>query len=318
MELKSIKTVGVLGLGTMGHGIAQSFAMAGFDVRCYDQDASTRDEVLERIRGNLLQLETAGVIRNDVIDETLGRLEVFESESLAVDGVEFVTEAIAEQLEVKQALFARLESLVSPDTLLASNSSSFTITQSATQMTCPERAVVTHWFNPPHIIPVVEVVPGAKTSAETTNTTVQLLKQIGKKPVRINKEIPGFLVNRVQMAMYREIWDLLDQGVASAEEIDEAISGSMGMRLAAVGPLQINDFAGIDISVLTYRNLVPNMRGDHQVPAKLERLDAEGHHGAKTGSGIFQYTAESLRQAYEKRDQRYLALIKLLHGDADE
>lgn len=315
MDLQSVKTVGILGLGTMGHGIAQVFAMAGFQVRCYDAEADVRDIVLDRIRDNLSRMVAAGIIANEVIEETLGRITVCADESAAVQSTEFVTEAVAEELQVKQDLLARIESDVSPDTILASNSSSFMITQSSVKMIRPERAVITHWFNPPHILPVVEVVPGEKTSEETTTTTSHLLRRIGKKVIRINKEIPGFLVNRVQTAMYREIWDLLDRGVASAEDIDEAICGSMGLRLAAVGPLKINDFAGIDIVMQTYKVLVSDMRGNDEVPATIERLAAAGHYGTKTGRGIYEYTAEAIREDYAKRDQRYLALVKLLCGE---
>ena len=314
MDLQAINTVAVLGLGTMGHGIAQVFALAGYHVRCYDADAAARDTLLDRIGGNLAQMVRAGIVNGDLVDDTLKRISVFANEAAAVESAQFVTEAVAEDLQVKQELLVRLESHVSPDTILASNSSSFMITQSAAKMARPERALVTHWFNPPHIIPLVEVVPGKRTSDETATTTCALLRHSRKQAVRINKEIPGFLVNRVQMAMYREIWDLLDQGVASAEEIDTAICGSMGLRLAAMGPLKINDFAGLDISVKTYEVLVPDMRSDHQVPANIQKLTDAGHYGTKTGRGFYEYSAESLEADQSRRDQRYLELVKLLYG----
>jgi len=315
MNVDTINTVAVIGLGTMGHGIAQNFAVAGYEVCCFDEVASVRDSLVARVRANLTQFEEADFLPQGAAGTILARIRVVSTEAEAVGPADFVTEAVAEDLQVKQQLFARLEADVDPETILASNSSSFPITQTSSLMKHPERAIVTHYFNPPHIVPIVEVVPGEKTSEETTCTTHQFLSSIGKKAIRINKEIPGFLVNRVQTAMYREIWDLLDQGIASAEDIDEAIRGSMGMRLAAIGPLKVNDFAGLDINMVAYQVMIQHMRGDWEVPAKIQQLVDEGNYGVKTGKGIYDYTPDSIRDEMACRDQRYLAIVKLFHAD---
>jgi 3-hydroxybutyryl-CoA dehydrogenase len=180
----------------------------------------------------------------------------------------------------------------------------------------PQRAILTHWFNPPHIVPVVEVVPGRQTSDSTTQIAVALLERIGKLPVRLNQEIPGFLVNRVQMAMYREVWDLLERGIASPEDIDRAIRGSMGFRLAAIGPLQVSDFAGLDIVARVYQTLVPDIRRDTQLPAVIARLLNDGRCGVKAGQGIYDYTPQTIERKQARRDRRYLELVKLLGDDA--
>ncbi|MCH9013540.1 MAG: hypothetical protein IIA68_10875 [Proteobacteria bacterium] len=146
-------------------------------------------------------------------------------------------DAVPELLPLGKLAGRRIEEFVEPGTILVSNTSSYPMTDVSVRMSRPERALVTHWFNPPHIVPVVEVVPGEKTSDETTQTTYDFLDRIGKTPVRLNQEIPGFLVNRVQVAMFREVFDLLDRNIASPEQIDRAIRGSAGMRLAALGPL---------------------------------------------------------------------------------
>ena len=315
MNVDTINTVAVIGLGTMGHGIAQNFAVAGYEVCCFDEVASVRDSLVARVRANLTQFEEADFLPQGAAGTILARIRVVSTEAEAVGPADFVTEAVAEDLQVKQQLFARLEADVDPETILASNSSSFPITQTSSLMKHPERAIVTHYFNPPHIVPIVEVVPGEKTSEETTCTTHQFLSSIGKKAIRINKEIPGFLVNRVQTAMYREIWDLLDQGIASAEDIDEAIRGSMGMRLAAIGPLKVNDFAGLDINMVAYQVMIQHMRGDWEVPAKIQQLVDEGNYGVKTGKGIYDYTPDSIQDEMACRDQRYLAIVKLFHAD---
>ncbi len=313
MDSEAIRTVAVLGLGTMGHGIAQQFAMAGLQVRCFDQDEAARQSLVRRVRGNLLRMAKADVVDSAAVEKALDHLVVCGTEEDAVGGAQFVTEAIVEDLEIKRQLLARLESTVSRDAILASNSSSFVISETSATMEHPDRAILTHWFNPPHIVPVVEVVPGRQTSEQTTKTAYDLLERIGKTAVRIDREIPGFLVNRVQIAMYREVWDLLDRGIATAAEIDRAIRGSMGFRMAALGPLRINDFAGLAMTRRVSENLLPHMRSNTEVPALIRKMVDGGRHGINSGHGIFEYTAEDRERETEERDRLYLALLKLLH-----
>ena len=177
----------------------------------------------------------------------------------------------------------------------------------------PERAIVTHWFNPPHIVPVVEVVPGPRTSPQVVKATMALMKRAGKLAAQIDRELPGFIVNRVQVAVMREVWDLLDRGVASAEAIDAAICGSMGFRLAAVGPLEVHDFGGLDLQMRVFENLVPEISSHTRVPAKIRRLVEAGHFGAKTGKGIYDYTPVTLAARRTRRDQRFLTLLKTFY-----
>jgi len=304
--------VSVIGLGTMGHGIAQTMALAGHSVRGYDEHPASRQSLVPRITANLRQMQALGIVEERSISDALGRITVGETEAEALDGAQFVTEAVSEDLSLKQALFERLETMVDPNTIVASNTSSYPMTEISVRMKRAERAIVTHWFNPPHIMPVVEVVPGERTSPETTQTVCDFLERIGKTPVRLNQEIPGFLVNRVQIAMFREIWDLWNRGVASAEDIDRAIRGSMGLRLAALGPLAVSDFAGWDVTSRVYQNLIPDLRSDHELPERILDLVRAKHYGAKTGQGVFEYPQESLDQRIADRDRTYLQLVQLV------
>jgi 3-hydroxybutyryl-CoA dehydrogenase len=307
-----IHRVAVLGLGTMGHGIAQTFALAGYDVACYDESAGARASLIERVRENLAAFVAAARIEPEQVEPTLARLSLADTVDEAVADVQFLTEAIPEDLAVKQALLARLERIAAPETILASNSSSFPISQSGRLLRRPERALVTHWFNPPHLTPVVEVVPGPHTGAAVVQATMQILARIGKQPIHVRRELPGFLVNRVQVAIQREVWDLVDRGVATPEEIDAAIRGTVGFRFAAMGPLEIHDFAGLDIQLATYRNLVGEICSETSPPRALEELVAAGHLGIKTGRGFYDYPPERLAARRARRDSLLLKLWKLL------
>ncbi|MFH1264885.1 MAG: 3-hydroxyacyl-CoA dehydrogenase NAD-binding domain-containing protein [Planctomycetota bacterium] len=311
-DAQSVLAVAVFGLGTMGHGIVQTFARAGCRVRGYDADRRAGDTLGERIEANLNQMAEAGLGEHAAIPAVLERITVCQTQSEAARGAQFVVEAVREDLTEKQALFGRLESTVEADAILASNTSSYRVTDIAANLRRPDRVVATHWFNPPHIVPVVEVVPGEKTSAETVQTTYDLLARVGKMPVRVNQEIPGFLVNRVQVAMFREILDLLDRGIASAEDIDRAVRGSIGLRLAAMGPLAIIDFAGWDVTGKVYQNLIPDLRRDTDLPQTARQLLESGRLGVKTGHGIYDYPADSAQRRQQDRDRAYLALAKLL------
>ena len=317
MSIDSIRDVAVLGLGTMGHGIAQTFAAAGYQVRCYDDYAPARASLHQRIRSNLQAFVKAGLFDESNIEPTLARVQACDTEAAAVSNVSFITEAVKEDLSAKLELFERLESLITPEAILASNSSTFPISQSGAKLRLPGRAIVTHWFNPPHIVPLVEVVPSPETSEATTKTTFELMQNIGKQPLLLKKELPGFLVNRIQVAIMREVWDLLDQDVASPADSDAAVRASVGFRLAALGPLEVHDFGGLDIQTTVYKNLVPEISSDTQsVPAVVRNLVEQGHLGPKTGRGFHDYSPARLAERQTRRDALFLSLLKLLYPDS--
>ena len=258
----------------------------------------------------------AGLVGPEQVEPTPARLSLTETEDEAVADARFVTEAIPDDLSMKQALLARLERITAPETILASNSSSFPISQSGSLLQRPERALVTHWFNPPHLTPVVEVIPGPSTSEAVVRATMGLLARIGKRPIHVRRELPGFLVNRVQVAIQREVWDLVERGIATREEIDDAIRGTVGFRFAVMGPLEIHDFAGLDIQLATYRNLVGEIRSDTSTPAALDELVAVGQLAIKSGRSFYAYPRERLVARRTHRDSLLLKLWKLLDRPA--
>lgn len=311
MDFESVERIAVIGLGRMGHGIAQTFAVAGYEVQGFDTHVAARESVKDRIESNLRDFVNHGMLPSDDVARALGRIHVCETEADAASGVQFVVEALTEQAQAKIDFFHRIEHVVEEDTILASNSSTFTISESGEKMRRPDRAVVTHWFNPPHLVPTVEVVPGPQTTESVIDCTIKLHNHIGKTAVRLRQEIPGFLVNRVQMAMIREVWDLYERGVASAADIDAAIQGSLGFRLATCGPLAICDFGGLDIWSTVYNRLAPELRSDTRLHESIARLVEEGKLGTSRGEGVHQYDDKAIAEIISQRDRAMMALAQL-------
>ena len=314
MNTTPIKNIAVIGLGTIGHSVAQFFATGGCTVKCFDPQREARETVTSRIHSNLEQMAAAGIVAPNQIDEIIGRLAICDSPAQALEEAEFVSEAAVEDLAVKQELFANLETMVTPETILVSNTSSHPMAQISKRMQQRQRALVTHPFNPPHLLPVIEVVPTAETLESVVDSTMELLQRMGKQPVRLRKEVAGFLINRIQTAMVREVWDLLDQDVASAEDIDAAVRGSLGFRLAAIGPLEVCDFAGLDIWARVFGNLSEDIRSSTDLPAGIQKLVDSGQFGTKTGRGFFDNSEPGqLEDRTSKRDHSFLQILKLFH-----
>jgi 3-hydroxybutyryl-CoA dehydrogenase len=319
MRLDDIQTISVLGAGIMGHGIAQAFLMGGYTVRLYDIQEPIVENGRAHIRKNLELFHDAGLIKKKHIDPAMEKLTTTTDLRKAVKGADFVVEAAPENLALKQELFEKLEAFCRKDTILASNTSSLTLTGIGERVKNKGRLVITHWFNPPHIVPTVEVVKGKGTIDATANVIVALLKKIRKVPVKINEDIPGFLVNRIQIAMVREVWDLYEKGVASAEDIDKAIKGSIGFRLASIGPLLTADLGGLDLWLKVYENLAPNIQSSKRTPKSVKALVAKGHHGIKSGKGFYDYAVDfskgELDEAVRKRDREFLKRLKDLYWE---
>jgi 3-hydroxybutyryl-CoA dehydrogenase len=246
MNISRIRKIGIIGSGIMGHGIGQTFALAGYDVILNDLSDVLLEKALQRIRSNLDTLIEFGITTPEAAHEAVGRIKTNKDLHASAEGSDFVIEALPEVMELKQAVFKQLDRYCPPHTILASNTSGLSLTRIASDINRQDRTVIAHWWNPPHIIPVVEVVRGRFTSDQTFDLVCQLLKTIGKKPVKILKEVPGILGNRLQFALYREALACLKEGVASAEDIDLAVKGTFGFRLPTIGPLETSDFGGLD------------------------------------------------------------------------
>jgi 3-hydroxybutyryl-CoA dehydrogenase len=304
MDSSKVKRVLVVGAGVMGHSIAQVFAQAGIEVRLVDVKSEILDRAMDRIRSNLGTLAEFGRVRKDEIDAILSRIR--PSAELPATGkeIDFALEAVVEVPEVKRRLFSRLDEIFPEDTVIASNTSSLDIFSIA-EIKRPERLVVAHWFAPPHIIPLVEVVPGPNTKPEVVPFTAALMERIGKRPMIMKTFVPSFIVNRVQNAISRTVWEMLENGWASPDEIDLAVKLVLGIRLPIVGVVQTSDFTGLDL-------VYDIMKAQDRLNPLIEEKVKAGHLGAKTSRGIYDYEGRSENEILRKRDERYLKMLEHL------
>jgi len=312
MQLEDIKNIAVVGAGLMGHGIGLAYALGGYRVTLNDLNEAILDRAIANIKSNLEMLQEHKVISKEAISATLSRINTNSNLREAVAQADFVTEAVLEDLELKRKLFKELDLYSPKQAILASNTSSLLISDFGSEVKREGKVVITHWFNPPHLVPVVEIVCGNNTSPETAKVTYALLKKINKIPIRVAKEIPGFLVNRVQMALIREVWSLWEMGIASAEDIDLAIKGSMGLRLASMGPLEICDLGGLDLWFKVAQNLFKEINSSLEPPQLLKEKIERGEKGLKSGRGFFDAKAK-WEEKVKERDTALIQMLKLLY-----
>jgi 3-hydroxybutyryl-CoA dehydrogenase len=270
--------IAVIGAGLMGHGIAQVFALAGHEVTIFDAVEASLKSVKERIATNLhdLSVDPGAVERVTPIGDL----------AQAVRDAGYVVEAVSEDLPLKQKLFAEIERHVRPDTILASNTSVIPITQIMGGLTHRERALGTHWWNPPFLVPLVEVIGTEWTSQQAIDSTMKLHADAGKTPAHVKKDVPGFIGNRLQHALWREAVSLVERGICDAETVDTVIKAAFGRRLAVLGPLENADMVGTDLTLAIHRTVLPDIDSRPGPSPYLERLVAGGRLGFKSGEGF--------------------------------
>jgi 3-hydroxybutyryl-CoA dehydrogenase/5-formyl-3-hydroxy-2-methylpyridine 4-carboxylate dehydrogenase len=306
--MAEVKRAAVIGTGTMGPGIGAVLARVGIDTALYDVSA----DALEAAKQGVQLAE--GVLEGLEAAQAPGGQVRFEGDlAAALDGVDFIIEAVPEKLELKHDVFRQFEQHVSPDAIIASNTSGIPITKLAEVAEHPERVVGMHWSNPPHLIPMIEVIPGEQTAQSAIDTTSELVRRIGYHPV-VEREVPGFVENRILYAIMRECLDLIDRGIIDPEGLDLNVRWGIGYKLAVIGPMELLDMAGLDIynAVGSYLNKDLATSGD--VSSTIRDKIDQGRLGMKTGGGIYDYTPEQIGELRAKRAAKLVAVRKALEG----
>jgi 5-formyl-3-hydroxy-2-methylpyridine 4-carboxylate dehydrogenase len=304
-----MKSAAVIGLGTMGPGIAATLARAGMKVTAFDADPAKRAKARDGFAAAAAVLSALAVP-----DQSAGDIAVHENLPDSVAGADLVIETVPENLELKIQVFREIEAQVADDCMLASDTSGIPITKIQGGTRIPGRVVGMHWSNPPHIIPMIEVIAGEQTAPGVVTSLAALIRRIGHLPIIIRKDVAGFVENRVLYAVMRECLDLVEQGVIEPHDLDACVSWGIGYKLAVVGPMALLDMAGLDIyaAVAGYLNKELSARPD--VAAYVTERTAQRKLGIKTGSGIYSYTPAQIQELQSARARKLVAVRKALQA----
>ena len=314
MTLANVNRVVILGAGTMGPGIAATFARHGYVTALSDIDAKQLEKARKAIDAVFGTLKNADLVTADEMEAACARLSVVIDPSSAIAAADLVVENAPERLETKRAIFGQLSEQARANAILASDTSGIPISVLQEGLRNPGRVIGMHWSNPPHLIPVIEVIRGRQTAQATTETTVAVVKSLGMVAGIVNRDVPGFVENRVLYAIMREALHLVDEGVASPEDIDTIVRWGIGYKLGVIGPLRLLDMAGLDIYTAVAGYLNENLCNDPGISPTVTRKVAEGRLGIKTQGGLFEYTREEIEKLARERGRLLAASKKALTG----
>lgn len=308
-----IKKVAVLGAGTMGHGIAESFAMYGYDVNLYDIGIEVLDKAKGLIEQELAMLAEEGFITIEEIPAILGRIKLFTDLKQAVEDREYVIESAPENMELKQKLLKQLDELCPSNTILASNTSSLPLSgmMALVSEERKKRMIVSHMFNPAHLIPLVELSSFGNMPEEIYKEVESLYLSIKKQPVRVLKDVPGLVANRIMQGVAREVFSLIEQGVAEASDIDKALKFGPAFRYATTGQLEVTDFGGLDIWCVVGDNLLQVMDNSQCANNLLRQKVNEGKLGVKSGEGFYKYDHDKVPEIRKNFMKRLIRQLKV-------
>jgi 3-hydroxybutyryl-CoA dehydrogenase len=309
--MTEIRNVTIVGAGTMGHSLAQAFAQGGFNVCLNDVHEAILSKARSLIASNLMTLVELGVLPKNQQTPILNRIQTTTNIEEAGKEADLVVEAIIEDAGAKKEMFGTLDKICPPQAILASNTSYMDIFKFV-ETKRPEKVLITHWFAPPHIIPLVEIVCGPKTAPETVDVVKALLVKLGKKPIVLSRFLPGFIANRLQSALGNEVLFLLDNGYATPEDIDEATKASFGLRIPILGLVKRMDFTGLNLTQKIISNRLyepPQPQGKSKT---VDQLMAQGKMGVKSGSGFYDYGGRSTEEIMKERDIKLIKLKEFL------
>jgi 3-hydroxybutyryl-CoA dehydrogenase len=310
VKVENINTIAIIGTGFIGPGIAQVFASRGYQVLMMDINEAMFPIAAEKLKTSLLQFVEAGILPQNEIAKIMGRVHFTTDMPNAVGPAQLVIEAVSENMALKQKIFKELDSLCPIETILCTNTSVMSISEIASQALHRERIVGTHFWNPPYLIPLVEVVKGRDTSNMTMDMTYDLLKKAGKHPVKCLKDVPGFIANRLQHALWREAISIVENGIADAATVDEAIKNGFAVRLPVLGPLENADMVGLELTYSIHDYVLKHLESSPQPSPLLKEKIQKGELGVKSGQGFYHWTPEEAKQLSERLSKYLIMRLK--------
>lgn len=316
MKVHDVTTIGIAGAGTMGSGIAQLFARRGYDVRVVD----LAEDCLENSR-RLVALYNSSLVEHGIMAEqeaerTARRIS-YHLDRGTLHDADVIVETIVENLDAKQVFWEQVEAIARRDALFTTNTSGLSINRIAAKVNSKGRFIGMHFWNPPHIIPLVELIRANETDGETVDILSELLLSVDKAPVVVQKDAPGFIGNRLQFAVFREALHLVEQGIATAEDVDRAMRYGPGFRYPILGPLQTADLGGLDIFCSIASYLFGALSDKKEAPKMLTRMVEAGQLGVKSGRGFYDYSDGKDVETIKRRDRMFLKMLKHIHSSPE-
>jgi 3-hydroxyacyl-CoA dehydrogenase len=315
--LADIKKIAVLGAGTMGPGIAQMFAMGGYEVTMWTRSESTREKAKETLHKSLETFAEEDLLPKDQVEAVFNKVSFALTVEECIKGADFIQETIVENKDAKIELFKQVEACVGKDVIIASNTSGLDIYALVPERILPQM-MIAHWYAPAQLIPLVEVVKGAQTPEEYAKITVDLLEKCGKTAVLMKKFIRGYIANRMQMCLNVELFYLLDNGYCTPEDIDKAVKASFIPRAVVLGLCKRADFGGLDMTANNYKNKSYTMPPPVDMPSSLAEHVEKGELGLKTGKGFYDYAGIDKQALLAKRDKQLFEIFKVAKKFMDD
>lgn len=308
----NINKLVIAGAGTMGSSMAQIYAEYFDDVVLYNHRQETLDKAKERIEANVKTLVDSKEIDKEKANKLLSSL-TYTTDTECFKTADFVAENLAENLDIKDEFYKEISSLCQEDCIITTNTSGLSINRLSKNVNKPERFVGMHWFNPPHLVPLIEIIKSDKTSEDIAKTIYDLALTINKKPVIVNKDVLGFAANRIQLAILRESLDMVEKGIISKEGIDDVMKYGLGFRYACLGPLEVIDLGGIDIFYHIGEYLYPDLCDSKEVSSLLKEHFDNNELGVKTCKGFYDYSNGKDKEKIEERDKKFLSVYNALY-----